>query len=80
LNIFFSITPIAAYDLEDHIFESAKNLSNYPYMGVSGRALGTRELLVHPNYWIVYEVTDVISIFECHTHSKTISLVLTKQE
>ena len=81
LNIFFSITPIAAYDLEDHIFESAKNLSNYPYMGVSGRALGTRELLVHPNYWIVYEVTDVISILNViHTRKLYPQFLQSKNE
>lgn len=58
----FQFNPVAAYELEDHLFESAKNLSNHPYMGKDGRSLGTRELLAHPNYWLIYEVTDVISI------------------
>lgn len=53
---------VAAYDLEDHLFESAKNLVHHPYMGKDGRSVATREFLAHPNYWLVYEVTDKISI------------------
>lgn len=54
--------PIAAYNLEDHILKCAESLSEHPYKGVSGRIVGTREMLVHPNYWLIYEVSDMIKI------------------
>ncbi|EEC0797790.1 type II toxin-antitoxin system RelE/ParE family toxin [Salmonella enterica subsp. enterica] len=53
---------VAAYDLEDHILKSAESLAEHPYKGRDGRKAGTRELLVHPNYWLVYEVSDSIKI------------------
>lgn len=54
--------PVAAYALEDHILHSAESLAEYPYKGISGRVAGTRELLVHPNYWLIYEVAHCIKI------------------
>ncbi|MFC3901789.1 addiction module toxin, RelE/StbE family [Acinetobacter marinus] len=62
IQYIFEFHPVSAYQFEDHVFQSAQKLSDHPYMGIAGRALGTRELLVHPNYWLTYEVTDVISI------------------
>lgn len=53
---------VAAYNLEDHILKCAENLSEHPYLGISGRVVGTRELLVHPNYWLIYQVSDLIKI------------------
>lgn len=53
---------VAAYDLEDHILQSAEDFAEHPYKGRNGRRAGTRELLVHPNYWLVYEVSDLIRI------------------
>ena len=53
---------VAAYDREDHILQSAEDLAEHPYKGRNGRRAGTRELLVHPNYWLVYEVSDLIRI------------------
>ena len=54
--------PSAAYDLEHHIIQLAESLADHPYKGISGRVAGTREYLVHPNYWLIYEVTDRIRI------------------
>ena len=54
--------PVAAYELEDHILKSAESLAEQPYKGRGGRVAGTRELLVHPNYWLVYEISDLIKI------------------
>lgn len=54
--------PVAAYDLEDHILKSAESLAEHPYKGRSGRVAGTRELLVHPNYWLIYEISDLVKI------------------
>ena len=59
---------VAAYDLEDHILQSAEDSAEHPYKGRNGRRAGTRELLVHPNYWLVYEVSDLIRITKCNTY------------
>lgn len=37
---------------------AAQRLINYPYIGRIGLIPGTRELIPHPNYRIVYTVTD----------------------
>lgn len=58
--------PIAADHLEERILELAELLSAQPYMGRSGRVAGTRELLAHPNYWLVYRVghssVDIVGV------------------
>lgn len=51
--------PVAARDLYSRIDDAASSLSQFPYLGHRGRTPGTRELLAHPNYWIVYRVTLV---------------------
>lgn len=48
---------IAAYRLQSDIEKSTLRLSEYPYLGKPGRDPGTRELVVSPNYVVVYEVT-----------------------
>lgn len=47
----------AARGLKLRIELTAERLSMYPYLGPAGRVAGTRELLAHPNYWVVYRVT-----------------------
>lgn len=43
--------------------QSAKRLVSFPHSGVAGRIEGTRELTVHPNYIVVYKVSqEVIEI------------------
>lgn len=49
--------PTAAVGLHDSIEMAAMRLSMFPYSGVTGRVSGTRELVVHPNYILIYEVT-----------------------
>ena len=48
----------------DRIFtEAALGLIDYPQRGRTGRLAGTRELVVHPNYILVYRVKpDLIEI------------------
>lgn len=55
--------PEAAIDL-DATFELAANrLPDFPYMGITGRIKGTRELTVTSNYIIIYRVLeDIIDI------------------
>ena len=48
--------PIAALELAGQIRQASEALGQFPYMGRPGRIAGTRELLVHPNYWAVYRV------------------------
>lgn len=52
-----SWNPLAALELEKQITAAAQSLGQLPYIGRSGRVAGTRELLAHPNYWIIYRVT-----------------------
>ncbi|MFT3756780.1 MAG: type II toxin-antitoxin system RelE/ParE family toxin [Pseudoxanthomonas sp.] len=49
--------PRAALDLTERIERTAQLLADHPYLGREGRIHGTRELLPHPNYWLVYQVT-----------------------
>ena len=48
--------PIAAEGLQEAIEASVLPLSEHPYLYRSGRVAGTRELVVHPNYIVVYRV------------------------
>lgn len=51
--------PDAALALVDDIEERTRALSDHPRMGRLGRVEGTRELVVHANYVVVYaERTD----------------------
>jgi toxin ParE1/3/4 len=53
----------AAQNLYAAIVQSAENLPLMPYLFRPGRVPGTRELVVHPNYIVVYQVgSDVVDI------------------
>ena len=53
----------AAYDLQERIERSLEHLPEHSYLyKPSLRVAGTREIEVHPNYIVFYEVTDVIEI------------------
>ena len=47
----------AARALADDIERATSALPEHPYLYRHGRVTGTRELVVHPNYLIVYRVT-----------------------
>lgn len=54
---------IAAEEMAERIAHSTSNLSNHPYLYRVGRVGGTREMVVHANYVVVYRVmTDAINI------------------
>lgn len=53
----------AALDLYERIERSLEHLPEHPYLyKPSLRCPGTREIVVHPNYIVFYEVTNVIQI------------------
>ena len=55
--------PSAAFRMDLRFEHAAKRLALLPMLGREGQIPGTRELIPHPNYRIVYEVaTDTIWI------------------
>jgi toxin ParE1/3/4 len=47
----------AARALKAQIQDATVGLSDHPYLARNGRVPGTRELVAHPNYIVIYEVT-----------------------
>ncbi|MEJ8563285.1 type II toxin-antitoxin system RelE/ParE family toxin [Yoonia sp. GPGPB17] len=58
---FISIDNIAAaMELANLIISTVEqNLPEHPHMGRPGRANGTRELVVHKNYIVIYRVAEI---------------------
>jgi toxin ParE1/3/4 len=53
----------AAQRLKDLIHARAERLPSRPFAYRAGRAAGTREAVVHPNYILVYRVTaDAVEV------------------
>lgn len=50
--------PAAALALDESFSEKTALLAEYPHMGRPGRLPGTRELVAHPNYILIYDVKD----------------------
>lgn len=48
--------PRAAAELDEGFMGSAERLRSYPEIGRPGRVPGTRELVVHKRYILVYEL------------------------
>lgn len=49
-------SPAAALDLDEMFEEKASLLVEHPDLGRFGRITGTRELVVHRNYILIYDV------------------------
>ncbi|HET7414062.1 MAG TPA: type II toxin-antitoxin system RelE/ParE family toxin [Pararhizobium sp.] len=47
---------VAAIRLDETFSVAAGRLGEMPYLGKPGRIAGTRELLPHPSYRLVYEI------------------------
>jgi len=52
----------AANELSQSVEVATSALPEHPYLYRSGRVIGTREIVVHPNYLVIYQVTDRIEI------------------
>ncbi len=50
----------AAEELQDEIERAASQLPQHPYLYRPGRVAGTREIVVHPNYVVVYRVKPTV--------------------
>jgi toxin ParE1/3/4 len=50
--------PSAALDLDELLSEKAARLLDHPGLGRFGRLEGTRELVVHRNYILIYDVAN----------------------
>lgn len=64
--------PYAAHTLYDDIDRALSQLPSHPYMYRSGRVPGTREMIVRPNYVVVYRIgaasIDVVSVVHARQH------------
>lgn len=62
--------PIAANHLDELFSIAAKHLIDNPLLGKAGRVLGTRELVVHQNYLLVYEVIEQLVVILAVVHAR----------
>jgi len=51
---------VAALELQEDIERAASQLPQHPYLYRPGRVAGTREIVVHPNYMIVYRIRPTV--------------------
>lgn len=49
--------PLAALNLDELFSEKVRNLIDHPGLGRIGRVTGTRELVFHKNYILIYDTT-----------------------
>ena len=55
--------PSAALDLDERLSEKAARLVDHPGLGRPGRVEGTRELVAHRNYILIYDVAgDLVRV------------------
>ena len=47
---------MAAIAMGDMLMQKATQLDQHPKLGRAGRVTGTRELVVHPNYILIYRI------------------------
>lgn len=60
---FLQHSPAAGLALDELLSKKAELLAEYPHLGRFGRVAGTRELVVHRHYVLIYDlVGDVIRI------------------
>ncbi|MGB3318648.1 MAG: type II toxin-antitoxin system RelE/ParE family toxin [Sphingopyxis granuli] len=50
--------PRAALRMDELFGDAAARLADFPHMGRTGKIAGTRELIPHENYRLVYQIED----------------------
>lgn len=53
-------SPRSAAGMDELFSQAAARLHDYPYLGMQGKISGTRELMPHENYRLVYEIEQEI--------------------
>ena len=53
--------PRAAMEMGDMLIEKAKLLDEHLKLGRVGRVKGTRELVAHPNYILIYRIVEEVA-------------------
>jgi toxin ParE1/3/4 len=53
--------PTAAIEMGDMLIQKAAQLDENPKLGRVGRVKGTRELVAHPNYILIYRVVGKVA-------------------
>ena len=61
---------IAASELQDDIERATSQLPRHPYLYRPGRVAGTREIVVHPNYLVVYRIRPAVIEIIAVLHSR----------
>ncbi|SER91741.1 addiction module toxin, RelE/StbE family [Vreelandella subterranea] len=61
--------PQAARRLRIRIEAAISSVAEHPYLHQVGRLPGTREIVAHPNFIVVYQVTDRIEVISV-VHSR----------
>lgn len=64
--------PAAAIKIKEIIQDAILPVSEHPYLYKSGRVGGTRELVAHPNFILVYRITN--------TDVEVVSVLHSRQE
>ncbi|WP_157798096.1 MULTISPECIES: type II toxin-antitoxin system RelE/ParE family toxin [Neisseria] len=49
---------------------TTRTLAQFPDSGRLGQVFGTREWVVHPNYMIVYKITETAVLIAAMVHTK----------
>ncbi|SAK53170.1 translation repressor RelE [Caballeronia hypogeia] len=52
--------PLAAAHMDELFSEAAERLTSYAHFGRTGKIPGTRELIAHENYRLIYEIADEV--------------------
>ena len=53
--------PQAAIEMGDMLMDKANQLDQHPMLGRVGRVKGTRELVAHPNYILIYRLVGGVA-------------------
>lgn len=54
--------PVAADRLHEAIVHATERLPDHPFLHRPGRVPDTREVVIHPNYIVIYRLADAVEI------------------